>query len=115
LLGFAMLRDNQSAPPKNSRSRRAAGGLLLLAAVLLVAQSRRAPAQQASPAAVPAAPPGLEVIQLRPNFYVLAGAGANISVQTGDDGIVLVDSGDAAMSDRILTQIKALSRQPLRY
>ena len=39
---------------------------------------------------------GLEVLRLRPNFYLLAGAGGNVAVQVGEDGVVVVDSGSAA-------------------
>ncbi len=44
----------------------------------------------------------LDVVQIRPNFYVIAGAGGNIGVQIGPDGVVLVDAGreNAANRDR---------------
>src|SRR5207249_1307300 len=43
---------------------------------------------------------GLDVVQVRPNFYMIAGAGGNIGVQIGVDGVVLMDSGNAAASDQ---------------
>ena len=57
----------------------------------------------------------LEVLQVKPNFYLIAGAGANIGVQIGADGIVVVDSGAAGKSDQILAAIKKLSDEPIRY
>ena len=45
------------------------------------------------PAASPAVSGGLEVLQLRSNFFMISGAGGHIAVQTGDDGVVLVDAG----------------------
>ena len=39
----------------------------------------------------------LDLIQLRPNFYVIAGAGGNIVVQVGPIGVILVDSGSTQM------------------
>src|SRR5215208_7082264 len=39
----------------------------------------------------------LETIQIRPNVYVIFGAGANVTVQVGADGLVLVDSGSTEM------------------
>ncbi len=57
----------------------------------------------------------IEVLQLRPNFYMIGGAGANIAVQTGPDGIVIVDTGRAAMADRVLAEIKKLGKRPIRY
>ena len=35
----------------------------------------------------------LDVVQVRPNFYMIAGAGGNIGVQIGSDGVVLVSAG----------------------
>jgi glyoxylase-like metal-dependent hydrolase (beta-lactamase superfamily II) len=57
----------------------------------------------------------LDVLQLRPNFYMIAGAGGNIAVQTGPDGIVLVNAGSQAASDRVLAAIKKLSDRPIIY
>ena len=58
---------------------------------------------------------GLDVLQLRPNFYVIAGAGANIGVLVGPDGLVVVDSGTAARAEAVVRAIKAISNQPIRY
>ena len=38
-----------------------------------------------------AAESDLDVIQVRPNFYMIAGAGGNIGVQIGSDGVVVGD------------------------
>jgi cyclase len=57
----------------------------------------------------------LEVFQVRPNFYVIGGAGANISVQAGQDGVVVVDAGTAVQADLVVSAIKKLSPQPIRY
>jgi cyclase len=46
---------------------------------------------------------------------MIAGAGANIAVQTGPDGIVVVDSGSAPLADAVLAEIKKLSPEPIRY
>ena len=43
----------------------------------------------------------LDVVQLRQNFYVIAGAGANIAVQVGPAGAILVDTGSRQMSDKV--------------
>ena len=58
---------------------------------------------------------GLDVIQVRPNFYMIAGAGANISVQIGVDGVVLVDAGNEGASDRVLAAIRSVTPLPTRY
>jgi len=58
---------------------------------------------------------GLDVIQVRPNFYMIAGAGGNISVQVGVDGVVLVDAGAEGASDRVLAAIRSVTQLPTRY
>ena len=68
----------------------------------------------AAPAAT-AAPAGIETIQIKPNFYVIFGGGGNVSVQIGDEGLILVDSGAAAMADNVLAAVKAISNRPIRY
>lgn len=70
-------------------------------------------AQRAAASGSP--PAGIEVIPLRPNFFVVAGAGGNIGVQTGPDGVVVVDSGTAASSTAVIAEIKKLSERPIRY
>jgi glyoxylase-like metal-dependent hydrolase (beta-lactamase superfamily II) len=57
----------------------------------------------------------LEAIQVRPNFYMIAGAGGNIGVQIGSDGVVLVDAGSAAMADQTLAALKKITPLPVRY
>ena len=59
--------------------------------------------------------PELEVLQVRPNFYMIAGAGGNIAVQVGEDGVVVVDSGSAANADAVLAQIRKVTSAPIRY
>src|SRR5579884_2475225 len=57
----------------------------------------------------------LDVVQVRPDFYMIAGAGGNIGVQIGVDGVVLIDSGAAAASDRVLAALKKITNLPARY
>ena len=58
---------------------------------------------------------GLTVIQLRPNFYLIAGAGGNIGVQTGNNGAVVVDSGAGANVQAVIAAIKKIGPYPIRY
>ena len=60
------------------------------------------------------ATPAFETIQIRPNVYVIFGAGSNIAVHVGEDGVVLVDSGSAGTSDRVMAAVKAITNQPIR-
>ena len=57
----------------------------------------------------------LEVLQVRPNFYMIAGAGGNIGFQVGADGVVVVDSGSPASADAVVEAIKKVTPQPIRY
>jgi cyclase len=61
------------------------------------------------------APSGLELLQVQGNISMLAGAGGNITVQTGKDGVLLVDSGSAAMSEQVAEAIRALTRGQVTY
>jgi glyoxylase-like metal-dependent hydrolase (beta-lactamase superfamily II) len=58
---------------------------------------------------------GLEVLQVRPNFYMVVGAGANIGAQIGPNGVVLVNAGTAEASDEVVAAVKKLTNQPIRY
>jgi glyoxylase-like metal-dependent hydrolase (beta-lactamase superfamily II) len=66
-------------------------------------------------AAVLAQQPQLDVVQIRPNVYMIAGAGANITVQFGNDGALVVDAGSPANADAVIAAIKKLTPQPIRY
>ena len=57
----------------------------------------------------------LEVVEVRPSFFMIAGAGANVGVQVGEDGIVVVDTGTASDTATLLATIKRISPKPIRY
>src|SRR5580692_6523308 len=57
----------------------------------------------------------IEVIPVQGNIYMLAGAGGNITLQLGDTGVLVVDTGLAPMSDKVIAEIRKLSKKPLRY
>jgi glyoxylase-like metal-dependent hydrolase (beta-lactamase superfamily II) len=58
---------------------------------------------------------GLEVVQVRPNFYMIGGAGGNIGAEIGSDGVVLVNAGKASASDQVIAALKKLTPLPIRY
>lgn len=58
---------------------------------------------------------GLDVVQVRPNFYMIGGAGGNVGVSIGTDGVVLVNAGKASASDQVIAEIKKLTPLPIRY
>ena len=57
----------------------------------------------------------VHVWPVRDNIYMIVGAGGNITVQTGKDGVLVVDSGLANMSDKVLEAIRSISKGPIRY
>lgn len=48
-------------------------------------------------------------------MYMLVGAGGNIAVQIGDEGVVMVDTGVEGASDAVLAAIRALTDKPIKY
>jgi cyclase len=65
--------------------------------------------------AQPAPSTNLEVLQLRPNFYMIAGAGGNIGFQIGEDGVVVVDTGTASGANAVVAAIQKVTAKPIRY
>ena len=53
----------------------------------------------------------VEILPVRGNIYMLQGAGANITVSIGRDGVLLVDAGGVAMSDAVLAAVRRLQDQ----
>jgi glyoxylase-like metal-dependent hydrolase (beta-lactamase superfamily II) len=56
----------------------------------------------------------LDTIQIRSNVYVIFGAGCNVTVHVGEDGVILVDSGSAATADKVVAAVKAITDLPIR-
>jgi len=69
---------------------------------------------RAAPQAAAPLSGSLEILEVRPSFFVIAGA-ANIGVQVGEDGVVVVDTGPAADTTAVLAAIKRISPKPIRY
>jgi glyoxylase-like metal-dependent hydrolase (beta-lactamase superfamily II) len=97
-----------NAPPRSVLARVAACAIAAIIGMMLCASGVRVRAQQGNAAA-------LEVLQIRPNFYMIAGAGANIGAQVGPNGVVLVNAGTAQASDDVIAAVARLSPQPIRY
>jgi len=91
--------------------------IALAAITLMVTSAALAQSSQQPP------PPPLidwEKIQIKTtdlghNTYRLVGAGGNITVAVGSDGIIMVDSQFAPLSDKIKAAIKAISPLPVKY
>jgi len=72
-------------------------------------------AQNTSPAPAASSSAGPELLPVQGNLHMIPGAGGNIAVQVGQDGILLVDSGTEAMGEQVLAAIRKLSPSPIRY
>jgi len=57
----------------------------------------------------------ISVLPVQGNVYMLAGAGGNVSVQIGDEGVLLVDTEFAPLAARIMAEIRRLSSRPVRF
>ena len=88
---------------------RAIGCVLAAVAAYPLSPTDRLRAQQ------PQQSGGIETIQVRPNVWMLAGAGGNIVVHVGWMGAVLVDTGAAEMSDQVLSAIQRITDTRIRF
>ena len=52
---------------------------------------------------------------VRDNIHVLYGAGGNIGVSVGEDGVYIIDDQYAPLSEKIKAAIKKLSDKPVRF
>jgi glyoxylase-like metal-dependent hydrolase (beta-lactamase superfamily II) len=57
----------------------------------------------------------LRTMHVQGNVHVVVGAGANVVVQLGSLGSVLVDTGTAQNADRVLASVRELTPRPVRY
>jgi cyclase len=96
------------------RNKLSAGGLLL-AAVSLGAVAATAPEDAAMIAKGVVHDGEVHVLKVQGNVYMLVGAGANIAAQISDQGIVLVNSGDGTMNDKIITALRTITDGHLHY
>ena len=58
---------------------------------------------------------GVRVLKVRPNVFMLSGAGGNITVLTFPEGVLLVDTGSAEMAEKVLDTVKELSDKPIAH
>jgi glyoxylase-like metal-dependent hydrolase (beta-lactamase superfamily II) len=89
------------------------GAALVVAALAsLGAQQNVQPTRFARAPMVQPPPRGeVEVIPIRGNLYAIFGAGGNVVASVGPDGVLLVDSGSADMTDKVSAAIARLQRE----
>jgi len=57
----------------------------------------------------------VRVLKAQGNIYMLTGAGGNVTIQAGNDGVLVVDTQYAQMSEKLLAAIRTISTGPIRY
>jgi cyclase len=57
----------------------------------------------------------IKTTRLAEDFYTLEGQGGTISVLTGPDGVLLVDSQFAPLTEKLYAAIRKISDQPIRF
>jgi cyclase len=93
---------------------------VLLGSAALLASAERAYTQQApawawKPQIHSVRAGTIEVLHVRGNVHMLIGAGGNITVHAGNDGVLMVDSGLESMSAKVIEAMRSISKAPLRY
>lgn len=83
----------------------------MLAVTLAMSQPSQGQVAQPRPSGGAA----LETIAIRPpSVYAIFGAGSNIVMHVGEDGVILVDSGSTPMADQVLAEVRKITKAPIR-
>jgi glyoxylase-like metal-dependent hydrolase (beta-lactamase superfamily II) len=57
----------------------------------------------------------IDSFHVQGNVHLLVGAGANVAVQVGQEGVLVVDTGATASREELLAAIRELSNGPIRW
>ncbi len=57
----------------------------------------------------------IQTVKLAPDFYVLNGQGGAIGVLAGPDGVLMVDSQYAQLTEKIVAAVKQITNEPIRF
>jgi cyclase len=89
--------------------------LVVATAALLGSLSVRAAGSAQAGTAPPRRETGLYTMHVQGNVHVVVGAGANITVQFGNLGAIVVDTGTTQNADAVLAALRQLTTRPVRY
>ena len=89
-------------------------GLCVLASAQQQPQQIRTPRQTRLPQNPDFSKLEIQTLKVQGNVQILAGAGANIAVQSGAEGVLLVDTGYEQMSTKTLAAVRKISDKPIR-
>jgi len=57
----------------------------------------------------------VDVIPVQGNIFMIASPGGNVTVHTGEQGVLVVDSGPPWATDAVMAAIRRLSEKPIRF
>jgi len=57
----------------------------------------------------------IHILPVQGDVYMLVGGGGNTTIQAGKDGVLVVDTKQAAQSDKLVAAIRKISSKPIRY
>ena len=105
---------NSQVPNPKSQTQRLSGALawvalIGLSVVVLDAQQIRTAKQMPFPKNPDWSKLDVDTLHVQGKVSMIAGAGGNIAVQVGDDGVLLVDSGYEQMSPKVVAAIRKLA------
>jgi glyoxylase-like metal-dependent hydrolase (beta-lactamase superfamily II) len=86
--------------------------LLILTAVALLGSPTRSHAQKNSAKAKDGK---IEAFPVQGNVYMIVGAGANITVQVGEEALLVVNTGATGRGKDVLAAIRTISDKPVSY
>ena len=89
-------------------------GLCVLASAQQQPQQIRTPRQTRLPQNPDFSKLEIQTLKVQGNVQLLGGAGANIAVQSGAEGVLLVDTGYEQMSTKTLAAVRKISDKPIR-
>lgn len=81
---------------------------------MLIARSMEQPQASAYPVPMPAGV-NLEVLPVLGNVFMIVTPKGNIAAQIGEEGVLLVDSSTADVSDQVVKAIAAMTRRKINY
>jgi len=57
----------------------------------------------------------IHILPVQGDVYMLVGGGGNTTIQAGKDGVLVVDTKQAAQADKLVAAIRKISGKPIRY
>jgi glyoxylase-like metal-dependent hydrolase (beta-lactamase superfamily II) len=89
--------------------------LLAVAAAATVAAQQPVTLVPIDPPSPPLIVDGIEILPVQGQVYLLSGAGANVTAQIGEEGVLLVDTGAGALAPKIVAAVQRLTPRPIRF